>query len=172
MGADEAKSDEDPVEITLFGRDLNDVRRILTRISRAADRRAVLDSARSKRAAPHESPEDDQDPREMLALQIFNASQARGRFLSKEVDDLTWNVLLLAYLAAKAGARHSIGRFVEIAQCSHSTALRRIDSLEEMGLATREQDPADRRILHLVLSEEGRKAVEQVLSYALERNGP
>jgi len=40
------------------------------------------------------------------------------------------------------------------------------------GTHRSEQDPADRRILHLVLSEEGRKAVEQVLSYALERNGP
>lgn len=163
------RTDEDQVvSVRLEPGDLADLRRILRKIAHAADRRSVLHGAREIKADTTSSIEG--SAQETLALQMFAASEARDRLLPRQVNDCAWDILLTAYLAEKAGARHTIGRFVERSQCSPTATLRRIDLLEQEGLVKRERDPQDRRILHLLLSEPGRESVEQVLSFALERH--
>jgi DNA-binding MarR family transcriptional regulator len=158
------------VSVRLESRDLADAQRILAKITRAGERRSVLEGARAVSRGRSDSIET--DATEKLALQMFAAREARNRFLPKNLDESAWDVLIAVYLDDLAGVRHTIGRFVELSQCSPTTALRRIGFLEENGLVTRDQDPDDRRIFHLIVTERGRKAVQQVLSFALKHQAP
>ncbi|MGE5563248.1 MAG: MarR family transcriptional regulator [Bacillota bacterium] len=168
MAKGKSPEESGEVAVTLVGRDIEDARRILGQITRAADRRSILEGARSVAAA---SPNNDEDERrDNFALKLFALREARRRFLPELVwSEPAWDILLTAYLADKAGARHTVGRIVELSRTSTTTALRHIDALEEAALVQRVQDRRDRRIFQVLISGEGRKAVDKILSYALKR---
>jgi DNA-binding MarR family transcriptional regulator len=99
---------------------------------------------------------------------MFAVREARDRFLPDNVSSsAAWDILLVAYLAERAGVRHNIGRMIEISRMKLTTGLRHIDLLEAEGLVAREQDPRDGRIFYLKLLRKGRKIIDEVLSAAL-----
>jgi hypothetical protein len=150
--------------VALDGRDLEDAKRILAEIVRAGERRSILNGGEAveRRHAKEE------DAAERLALQMFAVREARDRFLPDNVSSsAAWDILLVAYLAKRAGVRHNIGRMIEISRMKLTTGLRHIDLLEAEGLVAREQDPRDGRIFYLKLLRKGRKIIDEVLSAAL-----
>jgi DNA-binding MarR family transcriptional regulator len=158
----------DALSVTLSGEDLEDVKRILSRIARAAERRFILDGAKPTNADAEDSERED-DPRERLALQVLAVREARERLLRDPVlAEPAWDMLLAVYLADRAGVRHTVGRIVELSRSSPTTALRHMECLEKAGLVDREQYPRDRRVFHLFLTGQGRRTVDKVLSWALK----
>lgn len=167
MAAGESKNNNDgktsdAVSVTISGPDVEHARRILAHIAHAADRRTILNGAREI-----ESPEDalDQDPCELVALQLFAIREARERFLPATLSgQAAWDILVALYLADKSGVRHGIGRMMELAGSAVTTGLRYVDLLEEEGLAKREQDRRDGRIFYLILTSSGRRLIKKILS--------
>lgn len=157
---------QDHLSVTLFDRDLEDAARILKRILIAGKRQAILHGARA--INPAASAAIDDDSRESLARQLFMIKEARLRWLPDCVSaEPAWDLLITLYLAKRAGARHTIGRMIELSQSSHTTALRHIHLLVQAGLICRENDKNDRRMSYLSLSEKGSELLEKVLSEAI-----
>jgi DNA-binding MarR family transcriptional regulator len=163
--ADE-QSNANGTAITLFERDLEDARRILGAIVRAADRRSILHGARKRE--PRSNDSIDEDPREELAFQAFTLREARHRHLPN-VGEPGWDILIALYLTETSGARHATGRVIELSRSSLTTGLRHIYLLERGGLVVREKDEKDKRIAYVRLSHKGRKRVETILADALQR---
>ena len=151
------------VTVRFIDRDIEDARRILATITGAADRHPIIAGAREVRTSDENR---EVDPAEALALRLFSLREARARSLA-HLGEPAWDVLLALYLAERAGAKHTIGRMVELSRSSQTTGLRHIDELERKGLAYREQDAKDRRVYYLLLSGDGRRAVDKILSFAL-----
>jgi DNA-binding MarR family transcriptional regulator len=152
-----------PVTISFIGRDIEDAKRLLATIAGAADRHPIISGAREVRFSDENRTV---DPLETLALRLFSIREARARFLS-DLGEPGWDILLALYVAERSGAKHTIGRMVELSRSSQTTGLRHIDELERKGLAQRKQDRDDRRVYYLQLSDEGRNAVDKILSYTL-----
>lgn len=99
---------------------------------------------------------------------MFAARKARDELLPDCLSaQPAWDILLALYLADKAGARHSMGRMIELSRSSVTTGLRHIGILEAQGLIKREQDKRDGRVFYLLLCAPGRAAVDEILSAAL-----
>jgi DNA-binding MarR family transcriptional regulator len=152
--------------LVLAERDLVDARRILALVTRAGERHGIMNGARKIDAGPSDSSDD--DSHEKLARRMFAARKARDELLPDYLSaQPAWDILLALYLADRAGARHSIGRMIELSRSSVTTGLRHIDILEAQGLVKREQDKRDGRIFYLLLCARGREAVDKILAAAL-----
>ena len=151
--------------VALNGRDLEDARRILSGLVRAGERRSILNGGQAVETG---YPQEDENAAERLALQIFAVRQARDRLMPESVSSsAAWDIILVAYLAEKAGVRHNIGRLAEISRTKFTTGLRHIAMLEAEGLLKRKQDPRDARIFYVNLLPKGREIIDEILSAAL-----
>jgi DNA-binding MarR family transcriptional regulator len=77
----------------------------------------------------------------------------------------TWEFDVLAALR-RAGSPYSLspGQLGAETLVTSGTMTNRIDRLEQRGLVRREPDPTDRRGVRVMLSEQGRRAVDDALS--------
>lgn len=64
--------------------------------------------------------------------------------------------------------RLSPTRLTELVTLTSGAMTNRIDRLEEMGLVTREADPADRRGVQIALTRAGRRLVDEAIAVRLE----
>jgi DNA-binding MarR family transcriptional regulator len=86
----------------------------------------------------------------------------RQAFAAHDLD--TWEFDVLAALR-RAGAPYSLspGQLGNETLVTSGTMTNRIDRLERRGMVRREPDPADRRGVRVVLTDEGRTAVDNAL---------
>jgi CheY-like chemotaxis protein len=82
------------------------------------------------------------------------------------LDEPSWTILLEVYRAEISGRRLSVSKLCSLDEASQTTAWRRIRSMEEDGLLTRDQDPADARRSFVALTETSSVAVAEFMSRA------
>jgi hypothetical protein len=153
------------VTLVLPDRDVEDAKRLLALVTAAGDRRRISDGAHQVDVLRNDLP--DEDRREKLALAMFAVREARAELLPGSLSGQpAWDILLALYLADRAGVRHKMGRMIELSRPSMTTGLRRIDLLEAEGLAKREQDKRDGRIVSPLIQRR-RDLVNKILSAAL-----
>ncbi|KAB2343023.1 MarR family winged helix-turn-helix transcriptional regulator [Actinomadura rudentiformis] len=93
--------------------------------------------------------------RELLELVFQVAGRLREGFTrtAAELDLPPTQAQALASLEGSARMRD----LAEVLACDASNVTGIVDGLERRGLVTRQPDPADRRVKHLVLTEEGER---------------
>ncbi|SFR79706.1 winged helix DNA-binding protein [Sphingomonas jatrophae] len=104
------------------------------------------------------------------ALRARAERAIRGRDLRDRVfddpglfADPAWDMLLDLYASESTGKPVRVSSLCIAARVPSTTALRWIRVLEKRGYVLREDDPHDRRVCHLQLTDKARKAVERVL---------
>lgn len=153
------------VVLSLSERDLEDAKRILTRLVLARERRSISEGAHN--IDPHRQ-EISEDECEVLARRMFAVRKARLGLLPERVSgEPSWDILLALYLSDTAGACQTVSRIVEFSRSSLTTGLRHITSLEEAGLVRRERNETDRRIFYVFITAKGSQMIRQVLSNAI-----
>jgi DNA-binding MarR family transcriptional regulator len=157
---------QNEITLILVDRDLEDAKRILALVTRAGERRRITTGAREFDVRRSEL--EDHDAREKLALQMLAAREARDELLPDSLSTgPAWDILLVLYLADRAGVRHSISRIMELSRTAVTTGLRYAEILEAEGLVKREKDKRDGRVSNLLLEERARDVVDKILSAAL-----
>ena len=73
---------------------------------------------------------------------------------------LTWYDVLI-HLSASSGARMQHQALAESLLLSRSGVTRLVDRMAEAGLVCRESSPEDRRVSHVVMTRQGRAALER-----------
>ena len=91
----------------------------------------------------------------------LQARRQRGRFLSPKLfSEPGWDMLLELYAASLSQRRLTVTRLAERTATAMTTALRWITVLESEGLARRDFNPLDRRLVYIVLSPKGEEALD------------
>lgn len=148
----------DPKLIELSERDLEDAKRLLSRIIVAGDvtrkRTKVVDAMRVGPEPIHQD----------RAFEILARRRRRHRLFGKAMfGEPAWEMLLLLYVSA-SGARQTTSRLAALAGASKSTAIRWMDYLETQGLIGREASPLDKRVIYVELTAKGKDVLELYLS--------
>jgi DNA-binding MarR family transcriptional regulator len=100
-----------------------------------------------------------------LARRLGKARQLRHHFLPNELfSELAWEMLIALFLADAEGRRCTVTNLCEVSGGPPTTALRWIDSLIQLELARRLENPLDARFVFIELEPEGRAAMEAYLS--------
>jgi hypothetical protein len=108
-----------------------------------------------------------------LAKRTFLARRARLRFVSPAmVGEPAWDMLLVLYATAASHGPHTISKLTAFTGASPTTALRWIDYLTSQGLVRREDNPTDKRVVLLSISEKGTRAMDGYFSEIIERGLP
>ena len=95
----------------------------------------------------------------LVALrQINRAIDLHSKKLEKETGQTTPQLLLLKELAKHGRAKPSV--VAKSVHLSHATVTSIVDRLEKSGMVTREKSEDDRRSVEIVLTEKGRKCIE------------
>lgn len=143
--------------IRLSGRDIDDVRRLLSLLAAppaSAERQAANDAPDTKQLVQR-------------AQEILANRRRRIRFFGRAMfSEAAWEMLLLLYVS-DSGPRHTVSKFAKLAGYSKSTAIRWIDYLAQHQLIVREPHPTDMRSAYVSLSSKGREALEAYLSETL-----
>lgn len=122
----------------------------------AAIRRALEISLRKRPAATTL-----EDPAEVLRV-LAGLRLDRQRVLPDVAGGVTaWDMLLDLAMAQEEGRRISVSALCSGAGTSVTTALRRLEMLEQQGLVERLPDPEDRRRVWLQLTRKGCASVRQ-----------
>ncbi|WP_024280362.1 response regulator [Xanthobacter sp. 126] len=122
----------------------------------AAIRRALDLSVQKRRAATLLD-----DPLALLRL-LDGLRMDRKRVLPRVAGgDAAWEMLLDLAMAQAAGRQVSVSALCAGAGTSATTALRRLEALEQEGLVERHPDPEDRRRVWLQLTHKGGASVRQ-----------
>jgi DNA-binding response OmpR family regulator len=82
------------------------------------------------------------------------------------LDEASWLIVIEVYLAAITGRRLSVSKLCSLDEASHTTAWRRIRSMEQSGLLVRDQDPADARRSFVSLTDAAVRAVADFMARA------
>jgi CheY-like chemotaxis protein len=82
------------------------------------------------------------------------------------LDEPSWTILLEVYRAEISGRRLSVSKLCSLDEASQTTAWRRIRSMEEDGLLSRDQDPADARRSFVALTQTASAALAGFMSRA------
>jgi len=102
---------------------------------------------------------------EQLLRLIWQIQAVRREvFPEDHLPTASWEMLSELMSLELAGRRTSVGGLCLAASCPVTTALRRIEELVDMGLISKEQDPADARRQHVRLTSPGRTKMEQFLT--------
>ena len=88
------------------------------------------------------------------AEKVYSLIAARNKLLGGHIfHDPAWAMLLDLFIAHHGGRKLSISDVCVGAQSPLATCLRYISILSDAGLVTRENDPEDRRRVHVTLTE-------------------
>lgn len=99
-----------------------------------------------------------------LVFQVTERLRHRLNANAAELDLPPAQAMALATLRAPAPMRD----LAEMMACDASNVTGIVDGLERRGLVRRQPDPADRRVKHLVLTEEGERRRAALRSYGDE----
>lgn len=101
------------------------------------------------------------DPMDLLRL-LDGLRMDRRRVLPNMAGgDIAWDMLLDLAMAQAAGRQVSVSALCAGTGTSATTALRRLEALEQEGLVERHPDPEDRRRVWLQLTHKGGASVRQ-----------
>jgi len=108
-------------------------------------------------------------PRELVTARLVRAIIAVGRlrrdYFPQVLGDPVWSMMLELYAARLEQRRISQTTLGVSAGVAETTALRLVKSLVQQGLFTSHNDPADRRLVLVSLSDD---AAERMREYLLE----
>jgi DNA-binding MarR family transcriptional regulator len=100
-----------------------------------------------------------------LVFQLTGRLRAEFNAAAAELDLPPAQALVLTNLSAPAPMRE----LAEWLSCEPSNVTGIVDGLERRGMVTRQNDPADRRVKHVVLTEEGRRRRAELSARSLEQ---
>jgi len=149
-----------PRSVTLSGRDLEDARRLLERLTEEDDTSTASELARLAIArCPTQSERLMLRAREILALR-----QKRAELFGPSMfGEPAWEMLLQLY-SMSGGARQSMSRLAQLSGTSKATALRWADYLCDRGLVRRQRHPTDLRSAFMELTDKGREKIQSYLA--------
>lgn len=155
---------DQPVSVTLSGRDLDDAKRLFGLLRGAEPRPPSVPRALYERLHG-ESGQFEHRARQLLALR-----ERRATIFGKAMfGEPGWDILLVLYTA---GGGLSLNRLAQLAHVSQATGLRWMNYLADQNLVSKEQHPTDARSLRIVLTDKGRTKLEAYLSEASELGAP
>ncbi|MBO9532219.1 MAG: MarR family transcriptional regulator [Solirubrobacteraceae bacterium] len=96
-----------------------------------------------------------------VLIRMVKGSQHQAMALTAEYD-LTLTQLRLLYVLDHAGEPRPVSALGEAVGLSPAATGRAIDALHKAGLVSRNEDPEDRRIKRIALSEPGHDAIERI----------
>ncbi len=104
--------------------------------------------------------------RRLALTKLRGVRRLRARFLPAHLfADPSWDMLLDLYDAELASAQVSVTLLSASSSLPLTTALRRLDVLEEQGLVSRFEDPTDRRKTLVRLTGQGLDAMEKFFTH-------
>lgn len=104
--------------------------------------------------------------RRLALTKLRGVRRLRARFLPAHLfADPSWDMLLDLYDAELASAQVSVTLLSTSSSLPLTTALRRLDVLEEQGLVSRFEDPTDRRKTLVRLTGQGLDAMEKFFTH-------
>ena len=107
--------------------------------------------------------------RRQALTKLRGVRRLRSRFLPAHLfADPSWEMLLDLYDADLATTPVSVTTLSNSSALPLTTALRRLDVLEQEGLVSRFQDPTDRRKTLVRLTGEGRAAMERFFDHYVQ----
>jgi DNA-binding MarR family transcriptional regulator len=103
----------------------------------------------------------------MLILHIMRNFRHSGLGMMTDVE-VSYSQILVMYALLETGqaTMSELSRWLKI---SHGVATRMVDRLVEKGMVERKRDEADRRVVLVSLSKEGRGFAEKMISVHLDR---
>ena len=120
----------------------------------------------SAAVAPPAQPSNPISARRLALTKLRGVRRLRGRFLPAHLfADPSWDMLLDLYDAELAAAQVSVTLLSASSSLPLTTALRRLDVLEEQGLVSRFEDPSDRRKTLVRLTGQGLDAMEKFFTH-------
>ena len=126
----------------------------------------VAPPAASAVVAPPAQPSNPISARRLALTKLRGVRRLRGRFLPAHLfADPSWDMLLDLYDAELAAAQVSVTLLSASSSLPLTTALRRLDVLEEQGLVSRFEDPSDRRKTLVRLTGQGLDAMEKFFTH-------
>jgi DNA-binding MarR family transcriptional regulator len=150
--------ENEQVNVSLTGRDLDDLQRLLGLLIEASIQGGRMSKTRSGPA---------QASLLAQAKLILESRKRRIDYFGRGVfGEPAWEILLLLYVTA-GGQRQTVPRLSKLSGISRSTAIRWIEYLERERLVSRAPHPTDRRIDFVQLTESGRERLEAYLSEAI-----
>lgn len=117
-------------------------------------------------AAPPAQPSNPISARRLALTKLRGVRRLRSRFLPAHLfADPSWDMLLDLYDAELAATQISVTLLSASSSLPLTTALRRLDVLEEQGLVSRFEDPSDRRKTLVRLTGQGLDAMEKFFTH-------
>ena len=149
-------SDDEHRLVSLDPRDLEDLRRLIAKLSPAAG------SAAARQAGVHA--DNDLGPLVERARRLLDMRRKRVAIFGPQMfAEPAWEMVLNLYVD-EGGRRHTQTSLCELSGASRSTSMRWIDYLLDQGLVCREDHPTDKRRNFVSLSEKGRALLDLYLS--------
>lgn len=145
--------------------DLRELARTLEQAARAIRRHARL-RGEPDTPLPPLLPETGRPPAAAQVRALIAARRLRECFLPDLQGDHAFAMLLELYAARLEGRRIAQTRLGSLAGAPQATAIRTIHALLEAGLIDRSDDPADRRLILLGLTDEAADRMEAYLTRA------
>lgn len=145
----------------------------------AATRKAVrrvrqesrgLKDGRGQRAGRSSGPSGDRDLALKLGSLMLSTLGSEGGAVIKAVDESGLNFSQMKVLITLAGHEDepaSVKRIAEYLGISLASASRAVDALVKRALATRVEDPEDRRVRHVTLTAEGQGIADELMAARL-----
>lgn len=100
------------------------------------------------------------------AKKLLRMRQARRAYLDDSLlSGAAWDLMVALYSLETEAC--SIGKLGELANVPLTTALRRLQLLEQEGLVRRDQNHFDRRSIEIHLTDRGRDAMDTILAAAV-----
>lgn len=96
-----------------------------------------------------------------VLIRMVKGSQHQAMAITAEYD-LTLSQLRLLYVLDTAGEPRAVSALGEAVGLSPAATGRAIDALHKNGMVSRTEDPEDRRIKRIALSDEGHEAIERI----------
>ena len=127
---------------------------------------AVAPPVASAVVATPSQPSNPISARRLALTKLRGVRRLRGRFLPAHLfADPSWDMLLDLYDAELAASQVSVTLLSASSNLPLTTALRRLDVLEEQGLVSRFEDPSDRRKTLVRLTGQGLDAMEKFFTH-------
>jgi DNA-binding MarR family transcriptional regulator len=107
----------------------------------------------------------DRDRLAARASAIFAERHRRREFFPPTLfNEAGWDMLLAVYITDFAGGRQTVGKLISWIGAPHSTSIRWIDYLENHRLIARQENPDNRRIVFVDLTDKGRELLGRYLA--------
>jgi len=135
---------------------------LLLRDQLTPEAQAILQSISTGRAAAVTS---DRERLAATASAIFAERNRRSQFFPTTLfNEAGWDMLLAVYITDFAGGRQTVGKLISWIGAPHTTSIRWIDYLENHRLVARQENPNNRRIVFVDLTDKGRDLLDRYLA--------